>query len=504
MSAAAAGGGGASVAAGDGGGRPRGGLPRAVAAGGGGVSAPAGVGDTAAAFPTKRLKHVVALRRLRTSAGDAARPYVGLEDIESGTGRLVNGFRGKWASSPPAPSVTDGDEEPGRCFRQNAGGNSPSAPSVTDGNAATGTDFEPGDVLFGKLRPYLAKAWVAEFPGRCTTEALVMKPTSIEPRFLRSVCLSSRFVSDVDASTFGSKMPRAEWDFIGNMPVPVPDLDTQRAIADHLDRETARLDALVAAKERLLKLLAEKRRAVVTRAVIRGLDPRAPMRDSGVPWLGEIPAHWDVRRLKFLLAGIDQGASPACFNFPAGAGSFGVLRTGCVNGGVFREDENKALPHRSTGDFSTLVNVGDVLMSRASGSVNLIGSVALVEKEPSAKLLLSDKIFRLNIEPAIIDSRYLVLVAGTPSFRHQVGAVVSGAEGLANNIAKSDVLDLWVTVPPLAEQCRIADIIGSRIVRMDRLQTTTRDTISIIEERRAALIAAAVTGRLDVGRTPCG
>ena len=429
--------------------------------------------NAGAGFPMKRLKHLVALRRRRTPANDGARPrpYVGLEDIESGTGRLVNG----------------------------AGASSPSAPSVTDGNETVGTDFEPGDVLFGKLRPYLAKTWVAEFPGRCTTEALVMEPISIEPRFLRSVCLSSRFVGGVDASTFGSKMPRADWDFIGNMPVPVPDLDTQKAIADYLDRETARLDALVAAKQRLLGLLAEKRRAIVTRAVTRGLDPRAPMRDSGVRGLGAIPAHWDVRRLKFLLAGIDQGASPACFNFPAGAGSVGVLRTGCVNGGVFRERENKTLSHRSTGDFSTLVNVGDVLMSRASGSVDLVGSVALVEKEPSAKLLLSDKVFRLNIEPAIIDSRYLVLVAGTPPFRHQVRAVISGAEGLANNIAKSDVLDLGVTVPPLAEQHRIADVIGSCTVRMDRLQTRTRDTISLIKERRAALIAAAVTGKLDVG-----
>ena len=370
---------------------------------------------------------------------------------------------------------------------------------MTDGNEAAGTDFEPGDVLFGKLRPYLAKAWVAEFPGRCTTEALVMEPISIEPRFLRSVCLSSRFVGDVDASTFGSKMPRAEWDFIGNMPVPVPDPDTQKAIADYLDRETARLDVLVAAKQRLLGLLAEKRLAIVTRAVTRGLDPRAPMRDSGVPWLGAIPAHWDFRRLKFLLAGIDQGASPACFNSPTGAGSFGVLRTGCVNGGVFREKENKALPWQPIGTLPTLVKVGDVLMSRASGSVNLVGSVALVEKEPSAKLLLSDKIFRLNIEPAVIDSRYLVLAAGTPSFRHQVRAVISGAEGLANNIAKSDVLDLGVTVPPLDEQRRIADVIGCSTARMDRLQTRTHDTISIIKERRAALIAAAVTGKLDVG-----
>ena len=90
------------------------------------------------------------------------------------------------------------------------------------------------------------------------------------------------------------------------MTLPVPPLPQQRAIADYLDRETARLDALVAAKERVLGLLAEKRRALITRAVTRGLDPRAPLRDSGIPWLGEIPAHWETERSRWLFRERDQ------------------------------------------------------------------------------------------------------------------------------------------------------------------------------------------------------
>ena len=201
---------------------------------------------TGSAFPTKRLKHVVTLRRLRTATprGDGARPYVGLEAIESGTGRLLNGV----------------------------GADDPSAPSVADRNESQGTDFEPGDVLFGKLRPYLAKAWVAEFPGRCTMEALVMEPTSIKPRFLRSVCLSSWFVDDVNASTFGSKMPRAEWDFIGNMPVPVPEPKIQKVIADYLDHEMAQLDALATKTRETIDLLKERRAALIAAAVTGKLD----------------------------------------------------------------------------------------------------------------------------------------------------------------------------------------------------------------------------------------
>ena len=201
--------------------------------------------DSGIPFPTKRLKHLVALRRSRNAERTRAQPYIGLEQIESWTGRLVN-------NDPVSDNGT--------------------TPSTANESKSLSNSFEIGDVLFGKLRPYLAKAWVAEFPGRCTTEALVMDPHSIEPRFLRDVCLSSAFIDAVDASTFGSRMPRAEWDFIGNMPVPAPGRGEQNAIADHLDRETARLDALMAKVRQAIDLVEERRAALIAAAVTGQLD----------------------------------------------------------------------------------------------------------------------------------------------------------------------------------------------------------------------------------------
>ena len=203
------------------------------------------------AFPTKRLKHVVKLRRLRTVTRpiDGARPWVGLENIESGTGKLVE-----------------------YCDHATHEGFGQSHPDPPRADKGLGTDFEIGDVLFGKLRPYLAKAWVAEFPGQCTAEALVMEPTSIEPRFLRSVCLSSWFVGDISASTFGAKMPRAEWDFIGNMPVPVPEPETQKIIADYIGHETTQLDTLAAKTRETIDLLKERRAALIAAAVSGSID----------------------------------------------------------------------------------------------------------------------------------------------------------------------------------------------------------------------------------------
>ena len=196
------------------------------------------------AFPTKRLKYLVTVRRSPSTENDAALSYIGLENIEPRTGRLAREIKG----------------------------NDTMNFSMDNGNRSSGIYFECGDVLFGKLRPYLAKAWIAEFPGRCTTEVFVMTPHAIDPRFLRSVLLSSTFIDSVDASTFGSKMPRAEWSFVGNLPVPAPDRERSRAIADRLDRETARLDELAARTHDTVVLLKERRGALIAAAVTGQID----------------------------------------------------------------------------------------------------------------------------------------------------------------------------------------------------------------------------------------
>lgn len=286
-----------------------------------------------------------------------------------------------------------------------------------------------------------------------------------------------------------------------NQRVPFPPLTQQRTIADYLDRETARLDALITTKQHMLGLLADKHRALITRAVTRGLDPDAPLRHSSMPWLGEIPAHWTLKRLKFVLAGIDQGSSPQCFSVPSEPGSLGVLKAGCVNDGRFREHENKALPPGVRADLAHLISRGDILMSRASGSAAFVGSVAIVEREPAAKLLLSDKTFRLKFDPAKTSGKYLAFTMGTDLFRHQIMDIISGAEGLPNNIAKSDISALLITVPPFDEQRAIADHLDRTSTAFSTLEKTSCDTISLLKERRSALIAAAVTGRLDVGAT---
>lgn len=285
---------------------------------------------------------------------------------------------------------------------------------------------------------------------------------------------------------------------LGVIKVPMPTDAEQKAIADFLDLEMGKLDAMVQKKKRLIELLLEKRTAVISHAVTKGLNPATPMKDSGIPWLGKIPAHWQAKRLKFLLNRIEQGWSPQCDNQPADAGKWAVLKTGCVNGGVFNAAENKALPDGMDPPLEFEVRPGDVLMSRASGSAELVGSVAMVTEQPAARLLLSDKTYRLPVRPQQMDAQLLVWAMGSPMVRHQIAGFISGAEGLANNITQGDIRRIVLAVPPLVEQRDIIQRVRTETTKLDALIAKVRTGIERLQEYRTALISAAVTGKIDV------
>lgn len=368
------------------------------------------------------------------------------------------------------------------------------------------THFFDGDVLVAKITPCFENGKGAVVRGTLngvgfgTTELHVLNPTDeVDARFLYYLTASSHFRQHGEGEMTGAagqkRVPEA---FIKNYLVSLPVLEEQRAIAELLDRETAQLDKLLIEKERLLKLLAEKRRALITRIVTRGLNPNANLHDTGLTWLGRIPTHWRTIRLKFAISKIDQGWSPQCYNYPAEEGQWGVLKTGCVNGGVFNPEENKTLPDDIEPPLEIEVNLGDMLMSRASGSTELIGSVALVNERSRARLLLSDKTYRIHLQADIVNPQFFVLLMGSAVLRHQIGAIISGAEGLANNIAQSDIRELLIILPPLDEQCHIAEYAESQTKKLDDLRGETEQTINLLTERRAALITAAITGHLSV------
>ena len=171
--------------------------------------------------------------------------------------------------------------------------------------------FKDNDVLFGKLRPYLAKSWLASFSGICSSELLVLRAKEICPKFLQYYTLTDEFINQVDSSTYGSKMPRASWEFISLLSIPKCSFDLSIKIANFLDHETAQIDTLIAKQEKLIELLKEKRQAVISHAVTKGLNINALMKDSGVEWLGQVPEHWTVSRYKYCTSRVVVGIAEA-------------------------------------------------------------------------------------------------------------------------------------------------------------------------------------------------
>ena len=204
---------------------------------------PSGVewfGEVPEHWGVRRLSRSVSRSDDRVGSEDAdGMPYVGLEHVASWTGRLL----------PIDDQLTP---------------------------ESISNSFAAGDVLFGKLRPYLAKAFCAGFGGQCSTEFLVLRPREYVQPYLLYLLLTDGFVSLVDSSTYRAKMPRANWDFVCDAPLPLPPLAEQRAIAAFLDRETERIDALVAKQRQLIEQLEEYRTALITRTVTRGLPPKPP------------------------------------------------------------------------------------------------------------------------------------------------------------------------------------------------------------------------------------
>lgn len=414
-------------------------------------------------FPVKRLKYVVSLRRSRIDGSADDRPYIGLENIESWAGKRL---------TSPAPMS---DES------QNA---------TVDGTSLNNT-FEQGDVLFGKLRPYLAKAWVADFSGRSTTELLAMRPLHADARFLLYVCLWRDFIDAVDASTFGSKMPRADWEFIGNMAIPLPPRAQQEAIAGYLDRETAQIDALVAAKERLLEILAEKRRALITHAVTRGLDSHVTLRDSGVPWLGPIPEHWKIVALRFL-SKMTSGGTPDTNNPAFWDGEIPWVSPKDMKRDEIADSEDHVSPQALEQTVLKIIPVDTVLV--------VVRGMILAHSFPVAvtvgAVTINQDMKALTCGPRLSPRFLFNYLRG--SEKHLVSLVDSSAHGTRK--LETDVLgQLEVCIPPPGEQRAIVAHIAAETAKLDALRTATERSIALLKERRGALIAAAVTGQLTLG-----
>lgn len=365
------------------------------------------------------------------------------------------------------------------------------------------TYFADGDVCIAKITPCFENGKGALAQGLTngiafgTTELHVIRPLpGLDARFLFYLTIAHDFRAYGEAEMLGAGgQKRVPEEFLKDWRPPLPPLETQQRIARFLDEKTARIDALIEKKRALLDRLAEKRQTLITRAVTKGLNPDVPMKPSGIDWLGEIPAHWEIMPLKRGIFRIDQGWSPAAEARMVALDEWGVLKSGCVNDGIFDEDSHKALPADIEPRLELEVRSGDILMCRASGSLRYIGSVALVEKV-RPNLMFSDKTYRIHLREDRLEKRFFVYSMAAKHLRDQIILSVSGAEGLANNIAQSSVGCYLHCFPPVAEQNEISSYLSRGLSYLARVGSAVEKGNHQLLEYRSALITTAVTGQI--------
>lgn len=400
----------------------------------------------------KKAKHMFSL--VTENVSDSSLPKIALENIESWTGKYIE---------------TDSDF------------------------MGEGVEFKKDDILFGKLRPYLAKVYKAEFAGQAVGDIYVFRGNEEQnSEYLKYLLLSYPFISVVDGSTYGAKMPRANWDFISHLVLPCPPKTEQVTIAAFLDNKVGQIDATIAEKEQMLEDLKNYRSAIISEAVTKGLDKNVEMKDSGIEWLGMIPKHWGLVKLKNkakVNGRIGFRGYTTADLVPKGQGAYtigGKHITNCVidlsNPDFISWDKYYESPE-------IMVKKGDILMAQRGS----LGKSALVREDigdatinPSLVLLNSIAMNEVFLYYYLVSSSCLAYI----DLLNTATAVPM--------ISQNQIENIFVPIPSGKEQKQIADYLDRKTKEIDETTIMVSTQISDLKSYKSALITEAVTGKIDL------
>jgi type I restriction enzyme, S subunit len=408
-------------------------------------------------WETKKLKYVVTLRNEKF-VGEVIENYIGLENIESQTGRYF--------------------------------------PSINSELNIEGTSnrFYAGDILFGKLRPYLAKCIEAEFDGVGTTELLVLNTDDkfILAKYLKMMMLSPKFIDYINSSTYGTKMPRANWDFIGDIEIPLPSIIYQQIIVNYLTSKVSKIDELILRKEKLINLLEQQRQSIITEAVTKGLNPNVKMKGSGVEWIGEIPEHWLFTRLDFVS------------RVKARLGWKGLKAEEYVEDGyaflatpnlkernIDFNNVNYITEERYLESPEIMLEVGDVLLAKDGSTLGIVNVVRNLPKNSTVNSSIA------VIRPTEkIDSVYFYYYLKSTYIQDVINQIKDGMG--VPHLFQADIKKFKIPLPPMDEQVVIAKYLDEETLKLEQLVGKVKKQIEALKEYRQSLIYEAVTGKIDV------
>lgn len=363
------------------------------------------------------------------------------------------------------------------------------------------TYFRDDDVVVAKITPCFENGKGALAKGLKnktafgTTELHVMRTNreQLEPEFLFYLTISDLFRKIGESEMYGAGgQKRVPESFIKDFRAGLPSVSEQQAIARFLDFKTAQIDALIAKKKELLDKLAEKRTALISRAVTKGLDPSAPMKDSGVAWLGEVPSHWTIMRARYASTFVTSG-SRGWAEYYADSGSVFLRITNVSRDSVdllLHDIQRVLLPESSEGE-RTATQSGDVLVSITAD----LGSVAVIP-DGFENAYVSQHLALVRPNGDRIFGRWMAYQFFSASGQAQLTG--SGYGGTKIQLGLGDVKDVWLALPPTGEQEEICTWIGAEVDKLKRQSDSIHDVILRLREYRSALVTNAVTGKIDV------
>lgn len=291
---------------------------------------------------------------------------------------------------------------------------------------------------------------------------------------------------------YGGGQPNISQDTISNLKISAPDIQEQQTIANYLDKATDKIDTLISKQTKLIELLKEKRQAVISTAVTRGLDSTVAMKDSGVEWLGEIPKHWEVKKLKFIAY-----AKPSNVDKKSKEDEKDVLL--CNYTDVYYNDfiTNKLDFMKATATDEQIkkftLEIDDVIITKDSEGAEDIAIAACVQ-EIQDNLVCGYHL--THIKPTHCNGKYLFRAFNSNGIHDQFKVAANGITRYGIGVYGID--NAWFPVPPMIEQEEIAKHIDDKTSKIDTLTAKATKAIELLKEKRTSLISAAVTGKIDV------
>ncbi len=351
---------------------------------------------------------------------------------------------------------------------------------TTEGYKSCGTELaSTGSLVLSKRAP-IGQVAILGVDAACNQGCfLLTRKANLDERFFYYCLVYLR--QNLEILGRGSTFMELSTDDLRSIFLPNPSFECQRRIADYLDAETAQIDALVAEKERMLALLEEKRAALISRAVTRGLNPDVPMKPSGLEWLGDIPAHWEVKRSKRVLKERDERSE---------TGNEELLTVSHITGVTKRSEKDVNMFEAETTEGYKLCSPGNLVINTLWAWMGAMG----VANE-SGIVSPAYHVYKLSSEllPGYVDALVRMSV-----FAKEVTRFSKGVWSSRLRLYPEGLYEVWLPVPPLKEQEEIVVAISREREKTADFESALKYSIALLKERRSALITAAVTGQLQI------